>query len=427
MQRDAHPAGSFPDAPFLPAAPRRTAAAAPPALAKLLSVAALALALSPAAAQSAGGGDSSGGSEAALSGRGAPGESPSLATGGSVLGQAYANYAGSLAPQAGDFGYGSSTRLGLTLDAKGSRARASASLEAAVLDGAAAQAAWLLIEAGAVPTDELFVPAQRPAGGPDLIAAARVRTLYVKYDADWASFTAGRQVINYERGALWSPTDIFTELDLTGLSPERLGSDALRLELPLGATGGLDLAAAPATVLAQGLYAARLSGLVLGVDSALAAARDGAAETSSVGADCKFDLGASFYGDALYSLPDSGAAGIWRAAAGGDWGTGDFILAAEYYYNGGGAAADPLFPDAQNLYGSLTWRASEFVSVSAVGIWDPIGESGSATLLGSISAAQNASLSLFGKAAWGASSTAALGQSGAALIAQAGAALEIFF
>ncbi|MDA8425968.1 MAG: hypothetical protein M0Z80_07495, partial [Treponema sp.] len=336
-------------------------------------------------------------------------------------------YSGSLAPQAGDFGYGSSTTLGLTLDATGSRARASASLEAAVLDGEAAQAAWLLIQAGAVPTDELFVPALRPAGGPDLIAAARVRTLYVTYDADWASLTAGRQVINYERGALWSPTDIFTELDLTGLSPERLGSDALRLAIPLGATGGLDLAAAPATVLAQGRYAARLYGLVLDVDSALAAARDGAAGTSSVGADCKFDLGASFYGDALYTLPDSGAAGSWRAAGGGDWGTGDFIFAAEYYYNGGGAAADPLFPDTQNLYGSLTWRASEFVNISAVGIWDPVGESGSTTLLASISAAQDANLTLFGKGVWGASSTAVLGQGGAALVAQTGATLEIFF
>ena len=207
------------------------------------ALAVAALAVPPAAAQSA----------AESTTQAAPRTSSNTIIGGSVIEQAYASYSGSGEPAWSDLGYGSSTTLGLSLDAKGSRARASASLEAAVLDGTAAQNAWLLIQAGAVPTDELFVPAARPPGGPDLLAAARVRTLYVKYDADWASFTAGRQVINYERGALWSPTDIFTdtELDLTGLSPVRLGSDALRLTFPLGATGGLDLAAAPTTLPAQ--------------------------------------------------------------------------------------------------------------------------------------------------------------------------------
>ncbi len=384
------------------------------------ALAVAALAVPPAAAQSA----------AESTTQAAPRTSSNTIIGGSVIEQAYASYSGSGEPAWSDLGYGSSTTLGLSLDAKGSRARASASLEAAVLDGTAAQNAWLLIQAGAVPTDELFVPAARPPGGPDLLAAARVRTLYVKYDADWASFTAGRQVINYERGALWSPTDIFTdtELDLTGLSPVRLGSDALRLTFPLGATGGLDLAAAPTTLPAQGLYSARLSGMVLGVDSALSAARNGAAGTSSVGADFKADLGLSFYGDLLYALPDSGAAGNWEVAGGADWGVGDFIFAAEYYYNGGGAAADLLFPDSQNLYGDLTRQASEFVNISATRIWDLVGESGSATLIAAISAAQNATVSLYGKAAWGQEGATTIAiQAGAGITVQAGATIQIFF
>jgi hypothetical protein len=343
-------------------------------------------------------------------------DSSGLAMGGSVLEQAYASYSQPGGLTTSGFGYGSSTTLGLSLDAKGQRARASASLETAVLDGTAAQAAWLLAKAGQVPTDELFVYANpAPTGGPGLMMAARIRTLYVKLDADWASLIAGRQVINYQRGAIWSPTDIFTRLDLTGLSPVRLGSDALRLTFPLGATSGLDIAGVPGTDPAQGSYSARLSGLVLGVDGALSASRDGSGKASNLGVDFKADLGLGFYGDFTYALPDSGASGNYRAAGGADWSFGDFIVAAEYYYNGGGPEADLLFPDSHNVYGDITWRASELLDVSLSVIWDISGESGTGILLASLSAAQNATLSVYGKAIWGEGDAKISGQGGAAI------------
>ena len=361
-------------------------------------------------------------------------ESRATTLGGSVLEQAYGVYAGSGGLAASDFGYGSSTTLDLNLDAKGSRARASASFEAAVMDGAAADIAWLEEAEGQLPSDELFVPTARPPKGPDLLMAARVRTLYAKLDEDWASFTAGRQVINYERGAVWSPTDIFTLLDLTGLSPERLGSDALRVTVPLGSTGGVDLAGVPATQPAQGIYSARLSGLVLGVDGALSAARDGAAGYSYLGADFKADLEAGFYGDFSYALPDSGAEGYLRAAGGADWSTGDFIFEAEYYYNGGGATADALFPGAHNVYADVIWRQSEFLNLSASVIQDLSDRYGTGTLLASYSAAQGATLALFCKTIWvegsvPASTSGELVQGlGAGTVAlQLGATLEISF
>jgi hypothetical protein len=360
-------------------------------------------------------------------------DSPSATFGGSVLEQAYGSYSGSGGFSSGDFGYGSSTTLGLNLDVKGQRARASASLETAVMDGGAAQIAWLLAaQPGLAPTDELFVPSGRPLGGPDLLMAFRVRTLYVKLDADWVSLIAGRQVINYERGALWSPTDIFTQLDLTGLSPVRLGSDALRLTFPLGTTTGLDVAAAPDTFPADGIYSARLSGLVLGVDGALSAARDGQARTTYLGADFKADLEVGFYGDLSYALPDSGAGASVRAAGGADWSRGDFIFAAEYYYNGGGAGADPLFPGSHNLYGEITWRATEFLSVSPSVIWDIADDSGTGMLLVSLWAAQNATLVVYGKAIWGEGTGTYAGLEGsiegiATVAGQLGATLEISF
>ncbi len=146
---------------------------------------------------------------------------------------------------ASDVTYGTGTALGLSFRAGSGRARAEASLEAAVLTGSSAQLAWAIAASPYGRADELLLPSAGPSAGQDAAIAARIRTLFAKLDFDWASFTAGRQVVNYGRGALWSPTDIFTELDLSGISPVRRGSDALRVMVPLGTTGGLDAVLAP--------------------------------------------------------------------------------------------------------------------------------------------------------------------------------------
>jgi hypothetical protein len=326
-------------------------------------------------------------------------DTSSWSLGGSVAAQPYAAYAGNGSVDAADFSYGSTTTLALALRAQGDRARAEASAEAAVLTGASALAAWAASASGLARPDELLIPAAAPAASDQqTLVAFRLRTLYVKLDFDWASLTAGRQVVNYNRGVLWSPTDLFNELDLTGLSPVRLGSDALRLAVPLGATGGLDLVGAPRTAPADGRYSARLSGLVAGIDGALTTARAG--KGWMFGADFKADVEIGIYGNAAFTLPDSGQPGALRAAAGADWSIGDFVMAAEYYYNGGGAEADPLFPGTHNLYASLLWNATELFSLSGTLIWDIIDGSGSALLLGSLSAAQNAVFQAYLKAGY---------------------------
>jgi hypothetical protein len=161
----------------------------------------------------------------------------------------------------------------------------------------------------------------------------------------------------------------------------------------LGATGGFDLVAAPTARPVDGRYSARVSGLLAGIDGALTAARTG--NGWAFGADFKADLEIGFYGDVMYAVPDSGAAGSFRAAGGADWSIGDLVMDAEYYYNGGGASADTLFPGAHNLYASLLWKATELFSLSGTVIWDISDESGTALLLASLSAAQNATLQVY--------------------------------
>jgi hypothetical protein len=323
-------------------------------------------------------------------------DAASWGLGGTLSTQPHVAYAGSGAFDIANFVYGSATTLGLDLKAAGESARAEASVEAAILTGASARLAWAVALSPFGRPDELLLPA--PAVMPPYpatVVAARIRTLFVKLDFDWATLQAGRQVVNYGRGALWSPTDIFTELDLTGLSPVRRGSDALRFTVPLGLTGGFDLVAAPTASLEDGRYAARLGGLLWNLDGALIAARDGQGKGWIFGADLKTDLVVGLHGEAACEFPDAGGPGTLRAAGGADWSFGQLILAAEYYYNGGGASADPLFPGAHNISGSLTWTPTELLAISCTAIVDVGGGAGTASLLATLSVAQNATLKAY--------------------------------
>jgi hypothetical protein len=353
-------------------------------------------------------------------------DASSWTLGGSLLLQPAVSYAGTGSLDASDFTYGSGATLGLSFKAGGGRARAEGSFEAAVFTGAAAQLAWAIAASPYARTDELLLPSS--ASGLDAAMAARIRTLYAKLDFDWASFTAGRQVLNYGRGALWTPTDIFTELDLSGISPVRRGTDALRVVVPLGVTGGLDLAAAPTLFPGSGKYAARLGGLLGDIDTAVMGARGGAGKQWMVGADFKADVVVGLYADAIYARPDAGEWGFVLAAAGADWSFGDFIVAAEYYYNGGGTAADLLYPGSHNIYGSLTWTVSELFVLSLTTVVDVGDGAGTGTLLAQISAAQNADVRAYLQAAHGSAGYGlSYGVGGADWNVQVGGGLEVKF
>jgi hypothetical protein len=331
-------------------------------------------------------------------------EDPSFSAGGSVAARPFARFSGwnGLLPGIAEFG--SVAALSLDLDARGPDARAYASIEAAAMTGAAAADAWAAAAAArAGGLDEggvLLAPAFSAEPAPPTLMEARIRALYVKLDLGWASIAAGRQVIKYQRCPLWSPTDVYTELDLSGISPVRRGADALRASFPLGATGALDLAAAPEADPADGRYSARLSGFAWGVDAAAIAFRDGgrggAAGAWSAGASLHADIELGLDAELLASWDDDGGARA-RAAAGADYSIGGFILSAEYYYNGGGAGADRTAPGSHNAYASIAWKASDFIALSATAILGISEEAWSATLSASVDAAQNADLASYAR------------------------------
>ncbi len=314
--------------------------------------------------------------------------------GGSLTQQAFAAASESGSSAGGS--YGSATTLEATLRARGPVLRAEFSAEAALLAGASAEAfAAAAALPGGVPTDTLYSPGV--LSNAETVLAARVRTAFVKWTAEGFSVTAGRQIVNYGKGTAWSPVDLFTERDFSGLSVARRGSDALRLTIPLGALSLAEAVAAPASDPAEGTYALRAAGLVFGtLEGSLVGAWNGGADEWIGGGDLKFDLSwLSFHGDAAYAAPRGGGSGDLRAVLGFDTSFGDFVLGAEYYYNGSGAAGDPLFPGAHNAYAALSWSAADYHTLAFSALADLEAGLFAATLTWAWDLAQNGGLTSY--------------------------------
>ena len=152
--------------------------------------------------------------------RGRP-RAPPWTLGGSLLVQPLGAYAALVFPTA------PRRRSGLlsSLRAGSGRARAEASLEAAVLTGVIGTACvgrgGNAVSAGRT---SFCCPHPPSAATRPLLPACAPCT--PRWTWTGCPSRLGRQVVNYGRGTLWSPTDIFTELDLSGISPVRRGTDA---------------------------------------------------------------------------------------------------------------------------------------------------------------------------------------------------------
>jgi hypothetical protein len=219
--------------------------------------------------------------------------------------------------------------------------------------------------------------------------------------------TLGRQIFNSGRAEVFSPADLFSSPDLSGLQAGRRGMDLARLGLALGQRSGLAAVAKPGIDPARGDYALRAYSGFRDFDAAIQGARRMGLEEGQgswmLTADFKADLFLGIYGEAALSLRDSDSPAL-RASLGTDYSVNrELFLRAEYYYNGlsGKASAetssygaDPLsaFDEKHYLYAALSWIASDELSLGAYWYGALSAASGSGTASLSYLAAQNAQL-----------------------------------
>lgn len=218
-----------------------------------------------------------------------------------------------------------------------------------------AVAELLSLAQGVTPTSTTPVP-----------LALELRRLSVTLHLPRVDILLGRQLVNLGQGMVYSPIDVFSSVELLELSMRRRGSDAVRLRMPLGDLGGIELVAGlPANAVAEKPFAMKLFGSVFGWDVAGVMLQRMEAEETLLGLTVKGDLVAGVTGELVPRY--QAAAEAWRLEAmlGADWSfEGLLFLNAEYYYRDPELPAQSFY-DEHNLMVALRVSVDDFSSVSA--------------------------------------------------------------
>jgi len=268
---------------------------------------------------------------------------------------------------------GYSGAVSLEIDAAGGN-RDSARLEASavvnLLYGDAADA--VRAAANLVTGDEALVSYLIGADGP--VMSVDLKKLYFSVYTRFADFSVGRMKINFGKGTVFSPVDLFGSVDTSDLELGRIGNDAVRALVPFGDFSGMDLIATMDRSYGDAIFGGRLYGNLAGWDVAFSAFGDGLADGSgdlAVGLDFKGDLVVGLSGEAMARVPIAGWSGnssdtVYSLMAGVDYSIGgDWIFDAEYLCNIRSGSVYPVgsFRSTHNVFASVSWTPDELTAL----------------------------------------------------------------
>jgi hypothetical protein len=201
-----------------------------------------------------------------------------------------------------------------------------------------------------------------------------LKKLYLSVYTRFADLSAGRMIVNYGRGTVFSPVDLFSAVDTDDLSLGRTGSDAVRILFPFGDFSGLDLVATMGNAGWDGIAGGRFYGNGSGLDFGLSCFGDGLydGEGDLVAAiDLKGDLELGLSAEAVARMPflawsPDASEAVYSVMLGGDYSLGgEWFFDAEYLWNlrAGSTYAAGLFRSAHNLFASVSWKPDELTAL----------------------------------------------------------------
>ena len=227
--------------------------------------------------------------------------------------------------------------------------------------------------------------------------------LYLSVYMPIADISVGRMIVNYGRGTVFSPVDLFSGVDTADIALGRTGNDALRVLVPFGNFSGLDLVSTIASSPEQFIAGGRLFGHAVGWDFGLSAFRDGSANSDGdlvIGLDLKGDVELGVSAEALARLPFAAGTpdpseAVYSLMAGLDYSIKrQWFFDLEYLWNIRAGQAYPVggFRREHNLFASLSWKPDDLTALDVRAILVPVNALGQVSLGVSRSIAKGASL-----------------------------------
>lgn len=236
-------------------------------------------------------------------------------------------------------------------------------------------------------TDAAGEPGDSVSGGRwELFAAGSapvlvdLRKLYLSIYLPFADITMGRQIVNFGRGMVFSPIDIFSTVEVLDITFRRRGSDIVNGRIPLGPLSGVDLTAGLPGVDNAYAAAARAFTLLGGWDVAAvgmyrdAGVRGGVEDKLSGGVSAKGDIEIGVYGEIVGHRRLDSRRNALEAMAGADYSLRrerEWFFTLEYLYRDPVDQAD-LWGN-HNAFGSVRYVINDLmnVSISAIAASEP--------------------------------------------------------
>ncbi|MCL2480369.1 MAG: hypothetical protein FWF38_01515 [Spirochaetaceae bacterium] len=194
---------------------------------------------------------------------------------------------------------------------------------------------------------------------------AEVRKLYLSVFTEYMDISLGRMIINYGRGTIFSPIDLFASVDIVDIDFGRIGTDAARIMIPLGPVSGIDIITTLTPTVNEFTTGARGFGNINGWDFGISAFRDAKNIADDwaldFGFDFKGDLLVGVYGEFLLTIPWENGSALTNNTVCSIMGGIDYSISGLWFFD-----LEYMINTGSTYYRSATFRGDHnlFASVS---------------------------------------------------------------
>ena len=199
-----------------------------------------------------------------------------------------------------------------------------------------------------------------------------IRKLYLSVYLPFADISLGRQIINYGKGVVFSPIDVFSTIDVANINFERHGSDVAAIKIPFSFLSGLDLI----TELPRkdNEYSTAVRGYfnTMGFDFALITMYKHRAKELIAGLSFKGDAFFGVYGEFVEHFANDFANKYFEGMLGLDYSIHNiYFFRCEYYYKNSNIQNEW---GKQNLFLYFKYAINDLMNVSTHVIGSDIGK-----------------------------------------------------
>jgi len=194
-----------------------------------------------------------------------------------------------------------------------------------------------------------------------------IRKLYGSLYFPFGDITVGRQIINFGKGRLFSPIDVFSTVDLFDIGFRRSGSDMVGLNIPFGALSGIDGVFQIPVGSREHSSALKFFGTLGNTDLSLVGIYRHKSQEIITGLSAKGDLEVGWTAEIVGHITDTVKHSYIEAMAGIDYSflRGDLVVAGEYLYRAENATAQDIY-GTHNCYLTAQYAFNEIQHISAM-------------------------------------------------------------